>query len=319
MIGTNYKTLEKYTYSETDGDIYYHIPLKLFFNKEKQILCNSNYNLLKNNHNKQYLTYITNSYINCLDLGDNNNFIEIQNIIAIQQWFITYGHFKDELFNLYNFYTLFNNNQYKVIMNYANVEHINYSYDNYNKLKDILFNNDNFINVANFNCNIVKIKKLILIEHALTSPMFHMFPENVVNKIVDKINSDTHYNKNVFITRGQALHLPRNLENQTEIELYFKNMNYNVINPETVELELFINSIKNAENIYITWGGALVNLCYVNKNTNIFLLQSLSYQGEDLFKIFKFLKEYNNLHIIRCNDDNTINMYNCVKTKISQP
>lgn len=135
-------------------------------------------------------------------------------------------------------------------MNYTKQKIIGYSFDNYNKLEDILFSNDNFINVANFNCNIVKIKKLILIQHTIKSPMFHMLPKNVVNKIVDKINSDTYYNKNVFITRGQALHMPRNLANQPDIELYFKNINYNVINPETVELGLFINSIKNAENIY---------------------------------------------------------------------
>ena len=318
-IKLEYKTLDNYTYIETgDNEYYYYYkPLQVFFNKQKKILCNSNINACETN--KKYLNDISNS-INSLNLEDDSNFQEIENIIAIQRWFVTYGHFKDEIFNLSNFYELFNNKKYKVFMNYAGVNHMNYSTDNYDKLKNILFNDQNFINAANFNCNVIKIKKLILISHNINSPMFHMFPQNVTNKICSKINNiDVNFNKNVFITRGQALHLPRNLANQSEIEEYFKNINYNVINPEITELELFINSIKNAENIYVTWGGAMVNLCYVNKKSNIFLLQSLSYIKENIFQIFKFLKNYDNLYIIRCDDDNKINMHNCVKTKISPP
>lgn len=318
-IKLEYKTLDNYTYIETDDNEYYYYykPLQVFLNKQKKILCNSNINACETN--KKYLNDISNS-INSLNLDNDENFQEIENIIAIQRWFVTYGHFKDEIFNLCNFYELFNNKKYKVFMNYAGVNHMNYSTDNYDKLKNILFNDQNFINAANFNCNVIKIKKLILISHNMDSPMFHMFPQNVTNKICSKINNiDVNFNKNVFITRGQALHLPRNLANQSEIEEYFKNINYNVINPEITELELFINSIKNAENIYVTWGGAMVNLCYVNKKSNIFLLQSLSYIKENIFQIFKFLKNYDNLYIIRCDDDNKINMHNCVKTKISPP
>jgi hypothetical protein len=319
-IKLQYKTLDNYTYIETDDNEYYYYykPLQLFFNKQKKILCNSNIYAFETN--KKYLNDISNS-INSLNLDNNENFQEIENIIAIQRWFVTYGHFKDEIFNLCNFYELFNNKKYKVLMNYADVKHMNYSMDNYDKLKDILFNDQNFINAANFNCDVIKIKKLILITHTIIdSPMFHMFPQNVTNKIFSKINNvDIDFNKNVFITRGQALHLPRNLTNQSEIEEYFKNINYNVINPEITELELFINSIKNAENIYVTWGGAMVNLCYVNKNSNIFLLQSQSYRNEDIFITFKFLKNYNNLYMIRCDNDNKINMHNCIKTKISPP
>jgi capsular polysaccharide biosynthesis protein len=145
-----------------------------------------------------------------------------------------------------------------------------------------------------------------------------MFPQNIVNKILQKMsdNNKVNYNKNIFITRGKALHLPRNLNNQEEIETYFKSLNYDVINPEIIDLKLFINSIKNAENIYITWGGAMVNLCYVNPNTNIYLLQSKSYMNENIFMIFKFLKNYKNLHLIKCDDNNNIDMKNANIIKI---
>ena len=105
---------------------------------------------------------------------------------------------------------------------------------------------------------------------------------------------------------SEALHLPRNLNNQEELEQYFESKTYCVINPEIMNIELFINHIKNVENIYITWGGSMVNLCYVKPNTNIYLLQSLSYKQEDIFSIFKFLRNYTNLYVIKCNNDNNI-------------
>ena len=138
------KTLDKYSYIETDDNEYYYYykPLQIFLNKQKKVLCNSNYNALQ--RNKKYLNDISNS-INSLNLDNDENFQEFENIIAIQAWFMTYGHFKDEIFNLCNFYELFNNKNYKVLMNYKNQNNMNYSIDNYDKIKDILFNNENFI------------------------------------------------------------------------------------------------------------------------------------------------------------------------------
>ena len=304
----DYKTLDNYTYFESNDDecLYYITEFNVFFNKDRKILYNSNIQLTSNSI---FLESVKN-FINNISFEDRQ-FDELENIISIQKWFSTYGHFKDEIFNLCNFYELFNNKNYKVLMNYEKTSNINYSFENYDIIKNMLFDNNTFINGCLFNSDIIKVKKLILIEHKIESPMFHMFPQNVINKILQKISNNNNlieYNKNIFITRGKAIHMPRNLNNQEEIETYFKSINYSVINPETIELELFINSIKNAENIFITWGGAIVNLCYVNPNANIYLLQSKSYEHEKLFEIFKFLKNYKNLHIIKCDDNNNIDI-----------
>jgi hypothetical protein len=48
-------------------------------------------------------------------------------------------------------------------------QHINYSFENYNKIINFLFDNNIFINGCNLNTQIIKIKKLILIEHKMTS------------------------------------------------------------------------------------------------------------------------------------------------------
>jgi capsular polysaccharide biosynthesis protein len=202
-------------------------------------------------------------------------------------------------------------------MNFKNEKHTNYSFENYDKLVNLLWDKDNFINAANLNSEIVQIDKLIFIKHNVASPMFHMFPQNIVNIVFNKINkTNIIYNKNVFITRGTALHLPRNLNNQIDIEHYFMGINYSVINPELLNIETFINAIKDATNVYITWGGAMVNLCYVNPNSNIYILKSQSYMNEDIFTIFKFLKTYKNIHIIKCDNNNNIDMNACIITKL---
>ena len=294
------KMLDKYEYFESGKDYYYSTQFNIIFDSEKNILINSNIQL---SCNSKYLETSKN-FINNIDLSIN--YETYNNIIFIQHWFITYGHFKDELFNLYNFYKLLNNKKYKVVMNYKPVSNMNYSVNNYDILSSLLFNEpDVFINVNKLNTPIIKINNLILIKHDLTSPMFHMFPSISKNKILSTIR-DINFNKNIFITRGKALHLPRNLDNQDELEQHFVNMNYSIINPELLDIKTFIQQIKNAENIYITWGGALVNLCYVNPNANIYILKSSSYMHEELFFIFKFLKTYKNLYEIKCNNINKI-------------
>ena len=295
------KILDKYEYFESDKEFYYHKSLNIIFDNDKNVLSFSN--ILTTNDNNHFKNCENN--IKHIDL--TLNYKTYNNIICIQHWYNTYGHFKDELFNLYNFYTLFNNNNFNVMMNYKKIPHIGYSFDNYDILTNLLFESSNFINIANTNDTIIKINHLILIKHHIISPMFHMFPEIPKKKILSTIKPNyTNFNPNIFITRGKALHMKRNLDNQSEIEEHFVKLNYNVINPEVIDIESLIHQIKYAKNIYITWGGAMVNLCYVNPNANIYLLQSLSYNNEDIFFIFKFLKTYNNLHVIKCNDNNKI-------------
>jgi hypothetical protein len=293
------KYIDNYEYVESNTEFYYLSDLSIIIDDKKNIVMDSNI-MLSINNIQQYMNHINNIQLEKYETT-------LTNIIYIQHWFTTYGHFKDELFNLYNFYQLFNNKEYNVLMNYKKSNHIGYSFDNYDKLKNLLFDNNICINATELNSKIIKINNLILIKHPITSPMFHIFPEISKNKVLSRLNYNVKkFNKNVFITRGKALHLPRNLDNQEELEQFFVNLNYSIINPEIMDIELFIHTIKNTENIYITWGGALVNLCYVNPDANIYILQSKSYKHENI-SLFKFLKNYKNLYLIQCDDDNKIN------------
>jgi hypothetical protein len=170
---SDYKHLENYKYFESNDDecFYYITKSHIFFNKDGNILYNSNIQLYPKSN---YLESIKN-FIKKFNF--ENKFYELENIISIQKWFSTYGHFKDEIFNLYNFYELFNNKKYKVLMNYEKPSFVNYSFGNYDKIKNFLFDDNIFINGCSFNSNVIKVKKLILIEHNMNSPMFHMFPQ----------------------------------------------------------------------------------------------------------------------------------------------
>lgn len=309
-IKFNKKLNNEYDYFESNKKYYFIVNQHTIIDEQKNILICSNINL----ENKTILDK-TQKYVSDIDLTKAECDV-YENIIYIQHWFNTYGHFKDELFNLYNFYELFDKKHLTALMSYKKPNHIGYDFDNYDVLSKLLFEKNNFINASESNKNIIQINNLVLIKHNFHSQMFHMFPSKAINKILSKINfvNNNNFNKNVFITRGKALHLPRNLNNQKEIEEHFSSINYNVINPETMSIESFINSVKNAENVFITWGGSMVNLCYVNPNANIYLLQSLSYKDESIFAIFRFLRNYKNLYLIKCNDDNVLNV-NC-KNKI---
>jgi hypothetical protein len=86
--------------------------------------------------------------------------------------------------------------------------------------------------------------------------------------------------------------MPRNLSNQLELEEYFKNKNFEIVNPETENFYNFIDTINNASTIIITWGGALTNLIYLKENTNVYILKSKSYLDENIYIFQKIIDTY---------------------------
>jgi len=197
----------------------------------------------------------------------------------------------DESFNLCDFYNKINNkekNDFKILQEYPSDN--NY-YKNYSIISNILFKNNHINSYYLKNNKILKLKNLYLINHCIKMSTFHSFPINIRNYILDSIpllNNDLNsiYTNSCFITRGIAKHLPRNLDNQNEIENYLKNNNFTVINPELLSFNEFINNIRNRKLIILTWGSALVNLIFVKTGTKVIILKSKSYENEslDLFK-----------------------------------
>jgi len=149
------------------------------------------------------------------------------------------------------------------------------------------------------------MKKVFLIKHTFNDKTFHSFPNHITTKIISKINDLNFHYHNIFITRGIATHLPRNLTNQNDIEHYLVSVNFKSINPELLDYDTFINYIKNANNIVMTWGGSLVNMIYFKENTNVFILKSQSYADENI-NLFKKIIDNYKLNITIIDSENNV-------------
>jgi len=247
----------------------------------------------------RFLAHI-NRYLNRIKNIDINNYqTEESNFIAIQKWFNTYGHFLDELICLKE-YNQTNNLIYKPFISFPledyEVESVKYASLNYKIICKSIFDN-NYLNVFS-NKKIIKVNGLILLKHEFIEHTFHHFPLLISNEILSKCDKqhdilNVNTNDILFLTRGIACHMPRNLDNQLEIEEYLSKKNVKVINPELIKFEIFVNLINSYKNIIITWGSALVNLIFCSENTKIKILKSKSYEHETIDLFNKIINERN--------------------------
>jgi hypothetical protein len=158
-------------------------------------------------------------------------------------------------------------------------------------MKIYVFEN-NYCNLT----SLTKINTLTLITHNFNDSTFHHFPISVTNFLINKIKKENIFSikSNIlFITRGKASHLPRNLSNQEEIENYLKNNNVDIFNPEQHTFEELVCILQQYNNIIITWGGALVNLSFCQLNSNITILKSKSYEHEGISLFNKIINDRN--------------------------
>jgi hypothetical protein len=222
-----------------------------------------------------------NNYIKQQIIKNNPNDINTINInhkcIAVTQWWKSYGHLLDSLTVLHEYYEIYSykSKGYKVILN------IPFNEVKIIEIAEILFGDD-FINLYNYdmNYNYIRFDTIDLFNNHCNTPSFLKFPDISSNKIIEKINdSSLNSCENVFMTRS-FIPLHRILDNHNELELFFKNKGFNIINPEIISNKELYNTIKHAKNIIITNGSALTNLIFINKNTKIFCLNSASYLPE---------------------------------------
>jgi hypothetical protein len=299
-------TIGNYEYYETpdNQDIYYvnlHRHAGFFITGDKTIINGSRY---YSYHDGAERFAISNqNTLNNISDSDLENAVYVgDTIISICKWFVTYGHFMDEAFNLCDFQNKLSHISTKVLLDYHtdNLLITNYPvYSNYKTIDDILFDGTS-VNAYSYGMNILKMKKLYLVKHAITDPMFHAFPEYSRNKILSKIitlrntrmklifNPETR----LFITRNTAKHMHRNLDNETQIEEYLHINQYIAVNPEQISFEKFIGFLHKANRIVMTWGGALTNMCYCSPNTHIIILKSKSYEHENLRLFETIIRTY---------------------------
>jgi hypothetical protein len=284
-----YDKINNYNTYNVNSEVFYSSLMNIWMDNEFKLLPISNWWF--ETDLERFIIHI-NHYINFINKIDKKSNFDIinENVFAITKWFTTYGHFLDEIFCLKDFELINNNDNIIPFISFPlEAENNIYKTSNYKTICDLLWNK--YFN-AYKQQNIIKIKSVILIRHLYNDVTFHSFPLTVCDFIEKKIiSNDIIINdKILFITRGYATHLKRNLDNQMEIEEYLKNNNVDIFNPENNDFDKLVNIIKCYKKIIITWGSALVNLIFCNNESEIIILKSESYKNEQINLFNKIIK-----------------------------
>jgi capsular polysaccharide biosynthesis protein len=171
-----------------------------------------------------------------------------------------------------------------------------------------LFKNES-VNAYDYKKKVLRMNKLFLLRNQFNDELFHSFPLYSRNVILNNINKNFNLiGTKLYVSRGKALHLPRNLDNEPEILDYAIENGYKEINPENVSLDEFVCNVNAANKIIITWGSALTNLVYCKENTQVIILKSKSYDSENIQLFMKIINTYKiNIRIIS-HENNKINI-----------
>lgn len=287
---------------------------KLFFDCDKKIFFDS---FLFTIHFPTFEGQIKNILLNLtnIDINTCNMTHELKNISNIQSWFTTYGHFLDEVTNLYSFSKLIASQEetnITPIIDYSDNRIRNpHITDNYDIICNALFDDEfEYINPSSPTNGILCFNSGYLVEHKIISPNFHIFPIDSTNKIKNKLtNEDINegINNKIFITRSDNIRNYRNLKDKNIIENILHEKGYEIVNPENITLSQFISILKNKNEIILTWGSAITNLIFCNSKSNITILKSESYDHESIELFRKMINLYQlNYTIISEKQDNLI-------------
>lgn len=231
--------------------------------------------------------------------------------LAIQTWFVTYGHFHDEIFALADFLreTGFN---HAPIVDYPPSDNMLLNYRtsvNYERLQSLGLSNKSY-NLFEAGARPVSLCGALVIKHLIDSPAFHLFPERIRDSIASLVQAYQPYIPSFsFISRETASHLPRNLANQDEVEALCDASSIPVVYPERLSFDRLVRQLEASTAIIITWGGALTNLVYLRKGAKVLILKSASYRHENLSLFEKIIGQRElNVEVLDTNDDDEIDL-----------
>lgn len=229
--------------------------------------------------------------------------------IAIQSWFITYGHFHDEVYALADFLHT-REGKATAILDYppSDSMHLNYQTStNYERLQMLALGRS-ACNVFEAGSVPVKLAGLSLISHMIDAPTFHLFPEKIRETLVCRASGyQPHSPEAIFVSRQIAKHLPRNIANQDKLEDVCRFSGIPVCYPEQLSFDRLVRRLNAARVIIITWGGALTNLVYLAKGASVLILKSKSYSHETLELFNKIIQQRSlKINVIESNNENII-------------
>jgi hypothetical protein len=215
---------------------------------------------------------------------------------AIEKWFFTYGHFKDEAFNLANFMS-------KHPLAFGCKPFLDYPLDddldtekfkhnaNYEFIDKCIFGSSSF-NAYNYKGRVLRLNDLLCVHNGAGSDCFHSFPVNISERIKSRfIDRDVRYSgpEKAMITRSESY---RDIENKSDVENFLVERGYALINPELISYRDLVCILANVQSAFFYYGSALTNLVYLPPKAKVFVLKSQSYMPENLSLWSKVINSY---------------------------
>ena len=289
--------------------VYSRTNLGIFINNHKKILY-------KSRHYTSHFNAFLENIDACLealekiDLSKQPILNFGENFITCEKWFVTYGHFKDEAYNVGDLWKSLSVEGYRPFLDYPTDNwldsaafHFN---PNYQMIDQLIFAGKS-VNAYNFGKNIIKIRNLMLISNGFNDRSFHSFPiavrDTIQNQAATKyISRNSPIPRNIFITRSNSY---RDIQNKTEVENAFSKSGFEIINPEDMSYIEFVNHVKLSRNVAMYYGSALTNMTYFDFGTNVYIVKSQSYMEENISLWKKVIETYK-LNVIEILPENNI-------------
>jgi len=262
-----------------DQAIYYvghhhKLHLAIFFDQNKKILFNSRYYLTQLSAFLQFID----SCLRYLQTIDVSHAVDIgQDYLAIERWFITYGHFKDEAYTLGDVLSrLPRALRCRALLDYPTDDRLNttsFAYNiNYQKIERLIFG-ERSLNAYEFGSVPLRMRGLLLISNGFNSKGFHAFPPAVARRIRAQVNNPDlpPGPSRMFLTRSSSY---RDITNKADVESYFVRRGFTLVNPEQMSYEELVRQASDAEAVALYYGSALTNMVYFKPRTRIYILKS---------------------------------------------
>lgn len=279
--------------------------LSLYFDINKKIIFNSRFYLT---HLSSFLHHIDTCLIQ-LGMVDFSSIIEIHSpIVAIEKWYNSYGHFKDEAYNLG---AILDDAAIPkdaiALLDYPTDDRLDggsWSFNpNYQKIEKLIFESRS-LNAYNFKENVLKFNKVFLFENRINSKTFHSFPLAISTKIKNNISKKNKKSKFLFLSRASSY---RDIDNKNEIEESLS-QKFFIFSPENNSYDSLVEYCAGADLVVMYYGSAMTNMCYFRPNTNVIILKSKSYALEKIDLWNTLITNYGlKITIIEADESNAIN------------
>jgi hypothetical protein len=268
--------------------------LGVFFDEHKKLVFNSRFYLT---NLKSFLLNIDACLYHLFNLKVEEPFDIGGGFCAIEKWFVTYGHFKDETYNLANFLTrLPASCAFKAFLDYpvdSDLDTDKFKYNaNFEVIDKTIFGTTSF-NSYKQKGKVLKLNNLICLHNGAGSNCFHSFPINISEKIKSEIlmlkEKQRSGPRKVIITRSASY---RDIENKVEVERFLVERGYTLVNPEKISYHDLVCTLANTESAIFYYGSALTNMVYLSPMAKVFILKSQSYMPEKISLWAKVISSY---------------------------